>query len=269
MSSASFTSSSRAWLPLGSGWAVTANLLQLLGFGDPAIPQFPFTQLANPAAINTWFASLLQGGATAPVVHWLGHLTGLLGASFPITGTGTAADPWVAPVLPFGTATGSGLNLTFATTTVASTTSLLIGLEVRVIPDGANPPVRIEGNATLASIPITGAGSAVVLPSASVTAIAPGGICGAALVSTATITVQSAEAGFTWTGSALQPLLELVGVDFTLAGTTTHYAQVDLTNADSVASDVSSVIGNTIAGDLGTTSPGRNGGMDSEDSGEE
>ncbi len=33
---------------------------------------------------------------------------------------------------------------------------------------------------------------------------------------------------------------------------------MDLTNADSVASDVSSIIGNTIAGYLGTTSPGRN-----------
>ncbi|HEY1986688.1 MAG TPA: DUF6603 domain-containing protein [Terracidiphilus sp.] len=243
----------------GEAGAVTAHLLQLLGFGVAGIPQFPFTQLGNPAAVNTWFSSLLQGGATAPIVDWLGHLTGLLGVSTAsVTGSGTAVDPWVAPVLPFGTAAGSGLNITFATTTASSTTSLLLGLQARVIPNGANPPVRIEGSAVLASIPVTGAGAAAVLPSASVTAFAPGAIGAAALVSTSTITVQSVRAGFTWTGSTLQPLLELDAVDFSLAGTTTHYPKVDLTNADSVASDVSAAIGNTIAGYLGTTSPGRN-----------
>ena len=174
----------------------------------------------------------------------------------------TEADPWVAPVIPFGTAAGSGFNITFATQTVASTNSLLIGLQARVIPSGGNPPVRIEGIATLASIPITGTGSAAILPSASVTAFAPGAIGAGALVSTATITVQSLRAGFTWTGSAtgsaLQPLLELDAVDFTLLGSTTHYDKVDLTNADSVASDISATIANTIKGYLGSTSPGSN-----------
>lgn len=243
----------------GEAGAVTAHLLELLGFGDPAIPQFPFTQLGDAGALNAWFDSLLQGGATAPVVAWLGHLLGLIGTStVSVTGTGTAADPWVAPVLPFGSAGGSGLNITFATQTTATTTALLIGLEARVIPTGANPPLRIEGGATLASIPITGAGSAAVLPSASVTAFAPGAIGAGALVSTSVITLQSFRAGFTWTGSALQPLIELDGVDFVLAGTTTHYDKVDLTNAGSVASDVSAIIGNTIKGYLGSSSPGSN-----------
>ncbi|HEY1502139.1 MAG TPA: DUF6603 domain-containing protein [Acidobacteriaceae bacterium] len=241
----------------GEAGAVTANFLQLLGFGDAAIPQFPFTQLGNPAAINTWFASLLQGGATAPIVHWLGHLAGLIGVSTPtVTGTGTAADPWVAPVFPIGTAAGSSLNITFATSTVSSTTSLLIGLQARVIPGGAAPPVRIEGNATIASIPITGTGSAAVLPSASVTAIAPGAVGAGALVNNATISVQSVRAGFNWTGSALQPLLELDTVSLTLLGATNNYDKIDLTNADSVASDVSTAIGNTIRGYFGTTGPG-------------
>ena len=241
----------------GEAGAVTAHLLQLLGFGDSAIPQFPFTQLGNPSAINTWFASLLQGGASAPVVHWLGHLVGLIGVASPtVTGSGTAADPWVAPVLPIGSATGSGLNITFATATASSTTSLLIGLQARVIPSGASPPVRIEGNAVLASIPITGTGSAAVLPSASVTAIAPGAIGAGALVSNATISVQSLRAGFNWTGSALQPLLELDAVQLTLLGSTNVYDKIDLTNADSVASDVSTAIGNTIRGYFGATGPG-------------
>jgi large repetitive protein len=243
----------------GEAGAVTAHLLQLLGFGDASIPQFPFTQLADPSAINNWFASLLQGGASAPVVNWLGHLVGLIGAgTVTVTGSGTEADPWVAPVFAIGTATGSGLNITFATKTVSSTTSLLMGLQARVIPSGANPPVRIEGSATLASIPITGTGSAAVLPSASVTAFAPGAIGAGPLVSTGTVSVQSLRAGFSWNGSTLQPLLELDTVDFTLLGTPTHYDKVDLTNADSVASDVSALVGNTIVGYFGNSSPGRN-----------
>jgi len=245
--------------PTGEAAAVANNLLQLLGFGDGTIPQFPFTQLSNPAALNNWFGSLLQGGSSAPVVTWLGHLVGLLGAgAVTVTGTGTEIDPWVAPILNFGSATGSGLNITMASKTVSSTTSLLIGLQARVIPGGATPPVRIEGNAILASVPITGAGSSAVLPSAAVIAHAPGALGAGALVSTSNITVQSLRAGFNWTGAALQPLLELDAVDFQLAGTTTHYNKVDLTNADSVASDVSSLIGSTIAGYLGTTGPGRN-----------
>ena len=245
--------------PTAEATAVADHLLQLLGFGDDRIPQFPFDQLSSPAALNTWFDSLLQGTGTPPIVAWLGHLVGLLGSSSPtVTGTGTEADPWVAPILDFGSASSSGLSITLASKTVSSTTSLLIGLQARVIPGGASPPVRIEGNAILASIPITGAGSAVVLPSAAVTANAPGALGAAALVSIPTIAVQSVRAGFVWAGGSLQPLLELETVDFTLLGTTTHYNQVDLTNADSVASTASSLIGSTIAGFLGTTGPGRN-----------
>ena len=248
--------------PSGEAAAVADHLLQLLGFGGDGIPPFPFTQLSNPAALNGWFSSLLQGGGTPPIVAWLGHLVGLLGSSsIAVTGAGTESDPWVAPILSFGTAAGSGLGITLASKTESSTTYLMIGLQARVVPSGASPPVRIEGNAILASIPITGAGSAVVLPSAAVTAHAPGAVAAGALVSTPTITVQSLRAGFTWVGgagAALQPTLELDGVDFTLLGSTTHYNQVNLTNADSVASTASSLIGSTIAGYLGTTSPGRN-----------
>ena len=239
--------------------ALAKNLLPLLGFGNTTVPPFPFTQLADPGAINAWFSSLLQGGVSAPIVDWLGNLAGLIGISTPnVTGTGTESDPWVAAILPIGTANGSGLNITFATKTVSSTTSLLIGLQARVIPDGANPPVRIEGSATLASIPITGTGSAVVLPSASVTAFAPGAIGAGPLVPAGPLQVDSLRAGFTWTGSALQPLLELENVHFTLLGKTTQYDKVDLTNADSVASDVSATITGTIQGYLGATSPGSN-----------
>lgn len=237
----------------GPAKAVTDHLLQLLGFGDAAIPQFPFTQLADPAAINSWFASLLQGGASAPVVHWLGHLVGLIGISAPdVPGSGAESDPWIATVLPIGAAVGSGLNITFATKTAASTTSLLIGLQARVIPDGATPPLRIEGSATLASIPITGTGSAAVLPAASVAAIAPGT---GSLLTNPPLKVDSLRAGFIWNGSSLQPLLELDNVYFTLA-TETHYDKIDLTNAQSVAEDASQAVVDLIKSYLGASGPG-------------
>ncbi len=241
----------------GPAGAVTAHLLQLLGFGDAAIPQFPFTQLGDPSAINNWFASLLQGGASAPIVNWLEHLVGLIGIPIPnVTGTGTEADPWVAPMLSIGSATGSGLNITFATKTAASTTSLLIGLQARVIPSGSNPPARIEGSATLASIPITGTGSAGVLPSASVTAFAPGALGAGPLLPNAPLKVDSLRAGFSWNGSSLQPLLELDNVFFTLGPDTTHYDKVDLTNAKNVASDAAQAVVDLIKSYLGSTGPG-------------
>ena len=100
--------------------ALAKNLLPLLGFGNTTVPPFPFTQLADPGAINTWFSSLLQGGVSAPIVDWLDNLAGLIGISTPnVTGTGTESDPWVAAILPIGTANGSGLNITFATKTVS------------------------------------------------------------------------------------------------------------------------------------------------------
>ncbi|MGA8043261.1 MAG: DUF6603 domain-containing protein [Terracidiphilus sp.] len=244
--------------PAGEAAAVANHLLQLLGFGSDGIPPFPFTQLTDPSALNGWLNALLQG-STPPIMKWLEHLAGLLGVTAPaVTGTGTESDPWVAQILGFGTAAGSGLNVTLAQKTASSTTSLLIGVQARVVPGGASPPARIEAHAVLASVPIAGTGSASVLPSASVVATAPGALGAGALVSTGTITVKSLRAGFEWVNAALQPLLELDQVDFTLAGTTSHYDKVDLTNADSVASDVSSTIGNVVAGYLGTVPPGRN-----------
>jgi hypothetical protein len=126
--------------PTGEAAAVANHLLPLLGFGDDGIPQFPFTQLSSPGALNTWFSSLLQGGGTAPIVPWLRHLVGLIGSSdLTITGTGTEANPWVAPILDFGSAAGSGLGITLASKTVSSTTSFLFGPASSRDPERSNP----------------------------------------------------------------------------------------------------------------------------------
>jgi len=240
--------------PTGEAASLVDHLLPLLGFGTDGIPQFPFAQLGDPNALNNWFASLLQGAGTAPIVAWLGHLAGLLGAgsSPTVSGSGTVSDPWTVMVLPIGSAAGSGVSLTLARQTISSLTSLLPGLAVTVVPGGANPPLRIEAAATIASIPIAGIGSATILPAASITAIAPGNAAGGNLVSNATITVASTEAGLAWNGSALQPLLELVNV--TLAGT--HYDKLDLTNTDSVGQLASGAVKTALMSAIGNTGPG-------------
>ncbi len=239
--------------PTGEVASVVNHLLPLLGFGDDGIPQFPFAQLGDPNAINNWFGSLLEAHSTAPIVPWLGHLAGLIGSSDnTVSGSGTPADPWVVQLLPIGSVAGSGLGITLATQTVSSTTSVLLGLRATIIPGGATPPVRILADATVASIPIVGVGSAAILPAASITAFAPGATGAGNLVSTASITLASIEAGFEWNGSRLQPLIELENV--TLLGT--HYDHLDLTNADSVEAAAGAAVRNTIANLLGSTGPG-------------
>jgi len=225
--------------PTGEVAAIVKHLLPLLGFGDPAIPQFPFGQLSDPNAINNWFSSLLDGSAASA---WLGHLAGLIGSSdITVTGSGTPSDPWTVQLLPIGSVAGSGVNITLAKQTVSSTTSALIGLQAIIIPGGAAPPVRLVANATLASIPVAGTGSASILPSASITATAPGSA--GSLVTSANISVGSLNAGFSWNGATLQPLLELDTV--TLLGT--NYDRIDLTNADSVAAAAAAAVRTAIA----------------------
>ena len=239
--------------PTGEAASLVNHLLPLLGLGEDGIPQFPFAQLSDPSALNTWFDSLLQGQSTPPIVAWLGHLAGLLGASnTAVSGSGTAIDPWSVMLLPIGSVAGSGVSLTLATQTISSTTSLLAGLRVRVVPGGVNPPLRIEAGATIAAIPIVGVGSASILPAASITAIAPGDPAGGNLVTNANITIATAEAGFQWNGSALQPLLELENV--TLLGT--HYDKLDLTNTDSVAAAATAAVKAALMTAIGSTGPG-------------
>src|SRR5205814_10560482 len=68
--------------------------------------------------------------------------------------------------------------------------------------------------------------------------------------------VDSLRAGFAWNGSSLQPLLELNNVFFTLGPHTTHYDKLDLTNAQSVASDASQAVVDLIKSYLGSAGPG-------------
>jgi hypothetical protein len=221
--------------------AIIDHLLPLIGLGG-GIPPFPFLELASDGqATQKWFALLLAGGAP-PITAWLGHLAGLLGSASGVTGSGTPADPWTVSVFTLNTS--STFNIT-----LAKTDSLQIGLAVGIAPGGANPVARIEAQAVLASLPLSGTGSAAVLPAASVALRAPGLDGAPALVNNPpAIKAAAIRGGFVWTGSTLQPFLQLDNV--TLLGTV--YPQVDLTHADAVFDDlVRKVIEDALGGGAG------------------
>jgi hypothetical protein len=234
---------------LGAGLSAEAqsvvdHLLPLLGLGG-GIPPFPFLELASdPQAIQKWFVSLLAG-ATPPIQAWLSNLAGLLGSSSAVTGAGTPADPWTASIFTLNAS--STFNITLAKAPVQGNDTLQIGVAVRVAP-ATSPVARIEAQAVLASLPLSGTGPAAVLPSASVVLRAPGGDGAPALIDNApTIVVHSIRGGFLWNGTALAPLLELDNV--TLAGT--PYATIDLTNADSVVNAAEAALLANITNALG------------------
>lgn len=226
--------------------SVVNNLLPLFGLGD-GIPLFPFLQIATDGqAIQKWFLSLIDG-ATPPITKWLGHLTGLLGATAPaVTGTGTPTDPWTATVFTLNPS--STFNVTLASANAISISALQIGVAFKIAPSGANPIARVNAQAVIASIPLSGTGSASALPSASVVIESPGSDGAAPIVNNApTIAVSSIRGGFAWNGSSLSPLLQLENV--TLAGAA--YPSVDLTNADSVVQAAEAAVLANITSALG------------------
>src|SRR6266851_4781402 len=219
--------------------AVVNHLIPLLGYGGGGIPNFPFLEMAqDPLAVRSWFAAMVNGGGAPPITNWLGHFAGLLGsADITVGGSGTPDDPWRVGVISLG-GPDSEIDLTLATSTKAGVTSLLIGLELVLVSNGGASAARIEGQAALASIPLTGTVPISVLPSVSILLRAPGSTGAPPLVSSAQISVGSIRAGLNWNGVSVQPLLELD--DVTLDGST--YPRIDLTNADSVIAAASNAV---------------------------
>ena len=225
--------------------AVVHHLTGLLGLDGDGVPAFPITDLAtNPAALQNWLRGLASG-AGAAMQMWLGHLAGLIGASgVAIQGSGTAIDPWTLQVLPFNASSG------FAITASQDADSLRLGVRASLVPGGANPPGRVDADAVVASIPLHGAGSAKVLPSASVLFQAPGTIGGPDLATSAAITVGSLRGGVSWDGASLRPLLQLT--DVTMSGPpAATYPKIDLTDTDSVAAAATAAVRAAILAALG------------------
>ncbi|HEX3092200.1 MAG TPA: hypothetical protein VHW72_06235, partial [Candidatus Angelobacter sp.] len=229
----------------GEAAAISKFLLPLLGLSG-GVPPFPILTLAeDPQALQKWFASLVQG-ATPALGAWLENLAGLLGLDGAVVNTqGVPPTRWQIPLFAIGGAANSNLSLTAQLVSGTDATGLEIGLLASILPSDATPPLRVEAQAVLTTIPLTGSMPAVVLPSASLTLIAPGDP--AKNLSSATVTVQSMRAGFTWANSKFQPVLELDTVTF--GGTT--YPHIDLTNAESVESALSSLVATALGNGAG------------------
>ena len=222
--------------------ATAAHLMPLFGLGTDGIPQFPFGDLLKgPVALQNWLNTILSMGK---MQVWLSHLAGLFGSSLPVTGGGAAGDPWRVSIIPLDTGKSE-----IAITIASADQKLHIGVQAALVPSGATPPARLEASAVIAAIPLSGAGGATVLPSASIVVRSPSRA--GTLVSSGTISADDIRGGVEWNGSALQPLLALENV--MLNGT--HYDRIDLTNADSVVSAATNLVEGAIQSALGSTGP--------------
>ncbi len=206
------------------------HLLALLGLGDDdGIPALPFATLGDgPTSLQQWVKTVMGAvdGTPATAGQWLGHLAGLFDHAGGVTGDGSAATPWTAPVVAL-----AGIG------DVALTLALVGGrLQVGLTAEvggalGVNEPrLDLAASFVLADVALDGTAKARPLPSASVLARISHGP--ARLVDDAAVKVRTGRGGLRWDGSAIRPVLELLDVE--LAG---HpYPSVDLTDSASVAS---------------------------------
>lgn len=213
-------------LPNSGPAAALRHLLGLLGLDEDAVPPLPFADLTQgPAALQAWLNAIIDGGHLGT---WLGHFGGLVGLPVATQGAGTLAEPRRIRLLALGT------NGEFSLGVARADGRLHLSLGVRVAPDGASPPARLDASATLIAIPLAGTGSALALPQAHVLVTSPGGESGTLVNQPGTIVVERLNAGLRWNGAqgALLPTLELLGVTF---GAAPKRDRIDLTHADSVA----------------------------------
>ncbi len=213
-------------LPNAGPAAALRHLLGLLGLDEDPVPPLPLANLAQgPAALQGWLNQIVDGGQLGT---WLGHFGGLVGLPVSTQGAGTLDDPRRIRLLQLGS------NGEFDLGVARADNRLHLSLGVRVAPNGASPPARLDARATLIAIPLAGTGSALALPHAHVLVTSPGGAGGSLVSQPGTIVVERLNAGLRWNGAqgALLPTLELINVTF---GATPPQPRIDLTHADSVA----------------------------------
>ena len=237
----------------GEAAALANHLMPLLGLAD-GFPAFPFTTLTTDAsALKNWLSALVSSSKMA---EWVGHVGGIIGGAVGATGTGTQADPWRVRILQIDPNSELDVAVAQVTAEHSGTTSLEFAVSGSYLSAGPNPAAAVRAVATIASIPLKGVAAAKVLPAASVAVLAPGN--GAdQLVNAANIAVRSAEAGALWNGATIVPVLELHDVTLTVAGQTTHYDRLDLTNTGSVVAAASNAAKALLLDAIGTTGVGQ------------
>ena len=207
------------------------------------LPLFPFDRIAtDPGAFRGWMTAIAEDRTV--LQRWFTHLAGLLGADgstapVPVSGEGTEAVPWRAPLL--AVADGPTVQLTLARSQAGDRLLLGVGVEL------AGPHLNLEANATVAAVPLGGVTAVEVLPAAEVLLVATPGI-----PSSGAVSVGSIRAGLRWRGGQLQPGLALHEV--TLEGH--HYDVLDLSSTDAIVASAATALGDAISDALGSTGAG-------------
>jgi hypothetical protein len=192
------------------------HLLPLLGL-DPsssAIPELPILRLpGEPAAFRTWIQTLVEGPGLGA---WLGHLAGLLDAPTVVSGSGTRADPWRVALFH---ETHFALDATVA----VHDDRFWPGLEIRAGENQSTDTsgLHLVGRAVVVGLPYVGVDDPAVAPDIHFLVRSPTPLVSAG----GTFSCGRLQAGVTWDGSDLVPLLELLDVQ--IDGTT--HSRIDLT----------------------------------------
>ena len=224
--------------------ALAGHILPLAGLGSD-VPRLPVERVGiDPAVLATWFASVIDAPGAAEA--WLAHLAGLLGSDTAPAGTSTESDPWRIPLTGLGD--DGGIELTIGVRTTAAGREVLAGFTLHLAgPAG----LGAEASVVLIALPLSGPETARAVPSATVVVRAPGDPA-ATLVDGDELRIGFAQAGLTWDGTTLRPVLELGQVLFEGAA----HDLIDLSNADSVRAAAAQTARDAIMAALGDGGPG-------------
>ena len=236
---------------------VAAALPPLLGLST-GMPSLPMGQLSRDVgALRSWFASLAttQVGGRPALVEWLDAVGKLLGAP-PIPTPEPAAtedDPVVLTILAPDTGPGVAIVAGLRTDAATGAPVLVLGLRIEMASGTVNAAVRAE--AMLLALPLTGTKPATVLDRIDVRVDAPARdeplVSGAA----GALSIQSLRAGLRYTQAGgnptVVPLLELLGVDVTIAGKATHFDVLDFSDTSTLTGAAETLLANALSAGLG------------------
>jgi len=208
---------------------IADHLLPLLGLGDGvgAIPELPILRLpTEPVALRDWLQTLVEGPGLG---EWLGHLAGLLDAPPAVGGAGTRADPWRVALF-------HDTHVALEATAAVYDGRIWPGVEIRAGENQSTDTtgMHMVGQAVIMGLPYIGVGEPEVAPDVRFLVRSP----------TPLVDVGGAfscgrlEAGISWDGSDLVPMLELVDVDIDGA---TH-PRIDLTQTEEIAGLAASAV---------------------------
>ena len=200
-----------------------AHLAVLAGLIAP--PDEPGAPVADPVALLSAPTRELArvhrarlGSADHPWSTMLGHLAALLGSDRPVTGAGSEAEPWLAPVVDAGP-----LALQLAAW-AGDTSSLHLGLRLAAAGEVGTAAVAVTAQSEVVdlTLPVAGAAAARVLGRHDVRLVVSGPFPVAA-VDGIGLTLQGVDARVGWRpGHAPEPAIELTGL-------TVHVDDTDVT----------------------------------------